>query len=190
MQHSTQLASLLRGGAFALCSACVCHHFTIPVTSTHAFSARCLVASQHLAWSILWRFCPKCKNLHVLWLNFMRFLLAPISSLSSSLWRVAVPTSMVTAHPSLVSAANSLRVRSGPSSWSWIKMVNNGGPITDSYRMPLLTQCLLPLSTPLELGRPGNFPPFFPDHISPFWLCAQTEQLVTSFYKKLGQCWV
>lgn len=64
------------------------------------------------------------------------------------------------------------------------------GPITNPHRMPLLTQCLIPLSTSLELGRPGNFPPFFPDHISPFWLCAQTEQLVTSFYKKLGQYWI
>lgn len=51
------------------------------------FLHSCSVASQHLAWSILWRFCPKCKNLHVLWLNFMRFLSAPISSLSSSLWK-------------------------------------------------------------------------------------------------------
>lgn len=110
---------------------------------------------------------PKCKNLHVLWLNFVRFLSAHISSLPSSLWTAGLPISILTAHPSV--AASLPRMHSGPPSWSWIKLVNSPSPITNPEGMLLLTRCHLDfilLLTPLELGGPCNFPHFFIDHIS------------------------
>ena len=84
---------------------------------------------------------PKCKNLHVLWLNFMRFLSARISSLPSSLSTAALPTSILSAH--LRVAADLLRMCPGPSSRSWIKMVDSLSPITNPEGMPLLTRCQL-----------------------------------------------
>lgn len=64
-------------------------------------------------------------------LFFMRFLLAPSSSLPGSLWMAALPSSVFTVLPNLKSSANLTRVHPVTTSRSLIKILNLKGPRAD-----------------------------------------------------------
>lgn len=75
-------------------------------------------------------FLPRCRTWHLSLLNFMKFLLAYSSSLSRSLWMLALLPGMWTGI-SLVSSANKMRVHYVASSRPLIKLLNRTGLGTD-----------------------------------------------------------
>ena len=80
-----------------------------------------------------------CRAWHLAFLYFMMFAWANLSSPWSSLWMASLLSSMSIALHSLVSSANLLRVHSVPLSVFLTKMLNNTGPYTDPWGMPLIT---------------------------------------------------
>ena len=84
-------------------------------------------------------FLPRCRNLHLPLLNFIRFLSAQLSSLSRSCWMAAQPSGVSSTLPSLVSSANLLRVHSNSSARSLMKKLNKTGPSIDPWGTPLVT---------------------------------------------------
>lgn len=90
-------------------------------------------------------FYSRCKPIlfFLLLLNFMRFLSTHFSSLSASLWTVALPSSTLSTHPSLVFCADLLRMHSVPSPRLLMKTLNSISPILILEGFHLVAGCLL-----------------------------------------------
>lgn len=69
-------------------------------------------------------------------LNFMRFLSSHFSTLSTSLWAVALPSSILSAHPSSVFCADLLGVHCVPSPRLLMKTLNSIRPPYWSLKVP------------------------------------------------------
>ena len=76
-------------------------------------------------------FLPRCRTLHLPFLNFIRFLSAQLSSVSRCRWMAAQPCDVSTTPLSFVLSANLLRVHCNSSSRSLMKTLNKTGPSTD-----------------------------------------------------------
>ena len=76
----------------------------------------------------------RCRTLHLVLLNFVRFLWAHSSSLSRALSMASLPSRVPTAPLSLVSSANLLRVHSTPLSMLLMMISDNIGASTDRTR--------------------------------------------------------
>lgn len=90
---------------------------------------------------------PRCKMSYLLLSNFMMFMPAYVSKLSRSLWISALPSSVLTAFPILVSSTNSLREPCIPSSSSLMKTLKSIGHSIDPWGTPLVTSQQLQLCT-------------------------------------------
>ena len=88
---------------------------------------------------------PRCRTLHLAWLNLVRFTQAYFSSFSRSLWMVSCPSGVSTTPLRLVSSLNFLRVHLIPLSWSLMKILNSSGPSKDTCRTPLVSDLHLAL---------------------------------------------
>lgn len=74
----------------------------------------------------------RCRILHLALFNFLRFLQAHVSSLSSSLWMTSLPSNVLIILHSLVSSTKSLKVHLLPLPMSTRNILNCAGPSTNS----------------------------------------------------------
>ncbi|KAK4831737.1 LOW QUALITY PROTEIN: hypothetical protein QYF61_018867 [Mycteria americana] len=120
--------------------------------------------------AILWRI------QHLLLLNFIRLVIAQLTSLSRSLCKVSLPSRESTAPPSLVSSANLLNVHLIPASTSFIKTLKSTGPKTEPWGTPLVTGCEPDVT-------PFTFEPDLSASCSPnvLWTCFAGRSFAGSF---------
>lgn len=91
--------------------------------------------------------------------EFMKLMLAHVSSLSAELWMGAWCSGEPGTHPSFVSPTNLQRVNSTPSSRSLMKMFNQTGASIDPWGPPLVTGLQIdfaPLTTTLWAGHSAS----------------------------------
>lgn len=110
----------------------------------HALSQQgCFPATQIVACTGILGCYPRCRTLHLPFLNFTLFSLAHSSSLSQSFCQMMCPglSDVSTSLPSILSSEDMVRVLPILSSRIFMKMLNSIGPSINLGGTPLVTGC-------------------------------------------------
>ena len=109
------------GQAQAITLLQLCCQGSMPSLSSSRTPRACRAAPQGVSprpMTIRWLVCSRCRTLHLSFLNFTRFLLAPFTSLPWSLWMSSLLSS-ISAGPSVVLSAYLMRVHISPPPGHW-----------------------------------------------------------------------